>query len=89
MDNDRYGADLVCITDAGKAMFIKMWRDAIYRPMYGRVGWYGNCDDLGNCYGGKNNPQFQLDYGGYYPEWHETPGFFLNGITGISYAEAW
>ena len=66
-----------------------MWRDAIYRPMYGRVGWYGNCDDLGNCYGGKNNPQFQLDYGGYYPEWHETPGFFLNGITGISYAEAW
>ena len=86
--NDRYGADLVCVTDAGKALFVKMWRDAIYRPMFGKVGWYGDCDDLGNCYGGKNNPQFGLDYGGYYPEWHETPGFFLNGITGISYAEA-
>lgn len=86
--NDKYGADLVCVTDAGKALFIKMWRDAIYRPMVGVVGWFGNCDDLGNCYGGKNNPQFGLDYGGYYPEWHETPGFFLNGITGISYAEA-
>jgi hypothetical protein len=86
--NDKYGADLVCVTDAGKALFIKMWRDAIYRPMFGVVGWYGDCDDLGNCYGGKNNPQFGLDYGGYYPEWHETPGFFLNGITGISYAEA-
>ena len=86
--NDKYGADLVCVTDAGKALFVKMWRDAIYRPMIGRFGWYGACDDLGNCYGGKNNPQFGLDYGGYYPEWHETPGFFLNGITGISYAEA-
>lgn len=86
--NDKYGADLVCVTDAGKALFIKMWRDAIYRPMYGMVGWYGDYDDLGNCYGGKNNPQFGLDYGGYYPEWHETPGFFINGITGISYAEA-
>lgn len=86
--NDKYGADLVCVTDAGKALFIKMWRDAIYRPMSGVVGWYGDCDDFGNCYGGKNNPQFGLDYGGYYPEWHETPGFFLNGITGISYAEA-
>lgn len=86
--NDKYGADLVCVTDAGKALFIKMWRDAIYRPMFGVVGWYGACDDLGNCYGGKNNPKFGLDYGGYYPEWHETPGFFLNGITGISYAEA-
>lgn len=86
--NDKYGADLVCVTDAGKALFIKMWRDAIYRPMSGVGGWYGACDDLGNCYGGKNNPQFGLDYGGYYPEWHETPGFFLNGITGISYAEA-
>lgn len=88
--NNKYGADLVCVTDAGKALFIKMWRDAIYRPMVGMAGagWYGDCDDLGNCYGGKNNPQFGLDYGGYYPEWHETPGFFLNGITGISYAEA-
>lgn len=86
--NDKYGADLVCVTDAGKALFVKMWRDAIYRPMFGMVGWYGDCDDLGNCYGGKNNPQFGLDYGGYYPEWHETPGFFINGITGISYAEA-
>ena len=86
--NDKYGADLVCVTDAGKALFVKMWRDAIYRPMVGRTSWYGDCDDLGNCYGGKNNPQFGLDYGGYYPEWHETPGFFLNGITGISYAEA-
>lgn len=85
---DTYGADLVCVTDAGKALFVKMWRDAIYRPMFGVLGWYGDCDDLGNCYGGKNNPQFGLDYGGYYPEWHETPGFFLNGITGISYAEA-
>lgn len=86
--NDKYGADLVCVTDAGKALFVKMWRDAIYRPMFGVVGWYGDCDDLGNCYGGKNNPQLGLDYGGYYPEWHETPGFFINGITGISYAEA-
>lgn len=86
--NERYGSDLVCVTDAGKALFIKMWRDAIYRPMVGRAGWYGDCDDLGNCYGGKNNPQFGLDYGGYYPEWHETPGFFLNGIMGIGYAEA-
>lgn len=86
-DNNKYGADLVCVTDAGKALFVKMWRDAIYRPMVGVVGWYGDCDDLGNCYD-KNNPQFGLDYGGYYPEWHETPGFFLNGITGISYAEA-
>lgn len=85
---DLYGADLVCVTDAGKALFVKMWRDAIYRPMVGMFGWYGDCDDLGNCYGGKNNPQFGLDYGGYYPEWHETPGFFINGITGISYAEA-
>lgn len=85
---DTYGADLVCVTDAGKALFVKMWRDAIYRPMFGVVGWYGDCDDLGNCYGGKNNPQFGLDYGGYYPEWHKTQGFFLNGITGISYAEA-
>lgn len=85
---DLYGADLVCVTDAGKALFVKMWREAIYRPMIGKFGWYGNCDDLGNCYGGKNNPQFGLDYGGYYPEWHETPGFFINGITGISYAEA-
>ena len=85
---DSYGADLVCVTDAGKALFIKMWRDAIYRPMFGVVGWYGDCDDLGNCYGRENNPQFGLDYGGYYPEWHETPGFFINGITGISYAEA-
>ena len=85
---DLYGADLVCVTDAGKALFIKMWRDAIYRPMVGRFGWYGDCDDLGNCYGRENNPQFGLDYGGYYPEWHETPGFFINGITGISYAEA-
>ena len=65
-----------------------MWRDAIYRPMYGggKAGFF-NIDDLGNCYD-KNNPQFGLDYGGYYPEWHETPGFFINGITGISYAEA-
>lgn len=86
--NDKYGADLVCVTDAGKALFIKMWREAMYRSMYGRIGWYGACDDLGNCYGDKNNPQFGLDYGGYYPEWHETPGFFINGITGISYAEA-
>lgn len=86
--NDKYGADLVCVTDAGKALFVKMWRNAIYRPMVGKGGWYGECDDLGNCYGRENNPQFGLDYGGYYPEWHETPGFFLNGITGISYAEA-
>lgn len=85
---DLYGADLVCVTDAGKALFIKMWREAIYRPMVGYFGWYGACDDLGNCYGRENNPQFGLDYGGYYPEWHETPGFFINGITGISYAEA-
>ncbi len=94
--NEQYGADLVCVTDAGKALFIKMWRDAIYRPMVGKTlysdtsgdhNWYGACDDLGNCYV-KDNPQFTLDYGGYYPEWHETPGFFLNGITGIGYAEA-
>lgn len=86
--NDKYGADLVCVTDAGKALFVKMWRDAIYRPMYGggKAGFF-NIDSLGNCYD-KNNPQYQLDYGGYYPEWHETPGFFINGITGISYAEA-
>lgn len=86
--NDKYGADLVCVTDAGKALFIKMWRDAIYRPMYGggKAGFF-KIDSLGNCYD-KNNPQYQLDYGGYYPEWHETPGFFINGITGISYAEA-
>ena len=85
---DLYGADLVCVTDAGKALFIKMWRDAMYRPMRGggKAGLF-NIDSLGNCYD-KNNPQYQLDYGGYYPEWHETPGFFLNGITGISYAEA-
>lgn len=86
--NDKYGADLVCVTDAGKALFIKMWRDAIYRPMRGggKAGFF-NIDSLGNCYD-KDNPQYQLDYGGYYPEWHETPGFFINGITGISYAEA-
>ena len=86
--NDKYGADLVCVTDAGKALFIKMWREAIYRSMYGggKAGLF-NIDSLGNCYV-KNNPQYQLDYGGYYPEWHETPGFFINGITGISYAEA-
>lgn len=86
--NDKYGADLVCVTDAGKALFVKMWRDAIYRPMRGggKAGFF-NIDSLGNCYD-KNNPQYQLDYGGYYPEWHETPGFFINGITGISYAEA-
>ena len=85
---DLYGADLVCVTDAGKALFIKMWRDAIYRSMRGggKAGYFG-IDSLGNCYD-KSNPQYQLDYGGYYPEWHETPGFFLNGITGISYAEA-
>lgn len=85
---DLYGADLVCVTDAGKALFIKMWRDAISRSMYGggKAGFF-NIDSLGNCYD-KNNPQYQLDYGGYYPEWHETPGFFINGITGISYAEA-
>lgn len=85
---DLYGADLVCVTDAGKALFIKMWRDAIYRSMYGggKAGFF-KIDSLGNCYD-KNNPQYQLDYGGYYPEWHDTPGFFLNGITGISYAEA-
>lgn len=94
---DTYGADLVCVTDAGKALFIKMWREAMYRPMVGRTvyrndsgaecNWYGACDDLGNCYAA-NSAKFQLDYGGYYPEWHETPGFFINGITGISYAEA-
>lgn len=97
---DVYGADLVCVTDAGKALFIKMWREAMYRPMIGagRAGyindsgveqttWWGACDDLGNCYVG-DSAKFQLDYGGYYPEWHETPGFFINGITGISYAEA-
>lgn len=86
--NDKYGADLVCVTDAGKALFVKMWRDAIYRSMRGgnKAGFF-NIDSLGNCYD-KNNPQYQLDYGGYYPEWHETPGFFINGITGISYAEA-
>lgn len=85
---DLYGADLVSVTDTGKALFIKMWRDAIYRPMRGggKAGFF-NIDSLGNCYD-KNNPQYQLDYGGYYPEWHETPGFFINGITGISYAEA-
>jgi hypothetical protein len=85
---DLYGADLVCVTDAGKALFVKMWRDAIYRPMRGggKAGYF-SIDSLGNCYD-KNNPQYQLDYGGYYPDWHETPGFFLNGITGISYAEA-
>ena len=85
---DLYGADLVCVTDTGKALFIKMWREAIYRSMLGggKAGFFG-IDSLGNCYD-KNNPQYQLDYGGYYPEWHETPGFFLNGITGISYAEA-
>lgn len=85
---DLYGADLVCVTDAGKALFIKMWRDAIYRSMYGsgKAGFF-KIDSLGNCYD-KSNPQYQLDYGGYYPEWHETPGFFINGITGISYAEA-
>lgn len=85
---DLYGADLVCVTDAGKALFIKMWRDAIYRSMRGggKAGYF-SIDSLGNCYD-KNNPQYQLDYGGYYPDWHETPGFFLNGITGISYAEA-
>lgn len=85
---DLYGADLVCVTDTGKALFIKMWREAIYRSMRGggKAGFFG-IDSLGNCYD-KNNPQYQLDYGGYYPEWHETPGFFLNGITGISYAEA-
>lgn len=85
---DLYGADLVCVTDAGKALFIKMWREAIYRSMYGvgKAGLFG-VDSLGNCYV-KNNTQYQLDYGGYYPEWHETPGFFINGITGISYAEA-
>jgi len=98
--NDVYGADLVCVTDAGKALFIKMWREAMYRPMMGggRAGyindsgtvqsdWWGACDDLGNCYV-KDSTKFQLDYGGYFPEWHETPGFFINGITGISYAEA-
>ena len=85
---DLYGADLVCVTDTGKALFIKMWREAIYRPMRGggKAGFF-NIDSLGNCYD-KNTPQYQLDYGGYYPEWHETPGFFINGITGISYAEA-
>lgn len=85
---DLYGADLVCVTDAGKALFIKMWRDAIYRSMRGggKAGFFG-VDSLGNCYD-KSNPQYQLDYGGYYPDWHETPGFFLNGITSISYAEA-
>lgn len=85
---DLYGADLVCVTDAGKALFIKMWRDAIYRSMRGggKAGLFG-VDSLGNCYD-KSNPQYQLDYGGYYPDWHETPGFFLNGITSISYAEA-
>ncbi len=98
--NDKYGADLVCVTDAGKALFIKMWREAMYRPMMGvgragyindsgveQTSWFGACDDLGNCYV-KDSAKFQLDYGGYYPEWHETPGFFINGITGISYAEA-
>ena len=85
---DLYGADLVSVTDTGKALFIKMWREAIYRSMRGggKAGFFG-IDSLGNCYD-KNNPQYQLDYGGYYPEWHETPGFFINGITGISYAEA-
>ncbi len=84
--NDRYGADLVCVTDAGKALFIKMWREAICRPLVGIAyntagnAWFGEADDYGN------HPI--ADYGGYYPEWHETPGFYLNGITGISYAEA-
>lgn len=99
-DKDTYGADLVCVTDAGKALFIKMWREALYRPMVGggkagyisdagaeQTAWLGACDDLGNCYV-NNSSKFQVDYGGYYPEWHETPGFFINGITGISYAEA-
>ena len=83
--NDKYGADLVCITDAGKALFIKMWREAICRPLVGIAyntagnAWFGAADDFGN------HPI--TDYGGYFPEWHETPGFYLNGLQ-LSYAEA-
>lgn len=85
LGKDEYGADLVCVTDAGKALFIKMWREAICRPLTvaasnGMVVWDSATDELGNI------PI--SDYGGYYPEWHETPGFFINGINGISYAEA-
>lgn len=82
--NNEYTPDLVCFTDNGLTEFVAKWREAIcYSMMSGNTGWYGNAD----IYGNQNKSE---DYGGYYPEWVEdkTPGFYLNGIFGMSYDEA-
>lgn len=84
---NEYTPDLVCLTDNGLTEFVAKWREAIcYSMMSGSsVGYYGDTDVYGNQI--KHE-----DYGGYYPEWAavegKTPGFYINGIFGISYDEA-
>lgn len=84
--NNEYTPDLVCFTDNGLTEFVTKWRETIcYSMMSGITEWYGNAD----IYGNQNKHE---DYGGYYPEWAavegKTPGFYINGIFGISYDEA-
>lgn len=85
---NEYTPDLVCLTDNGLTEFVAKWREAICYSMMSSssvVGYYGGTDVYGNQIAHE-------DYGGYYPDWAavegKTPGFYINGIFGISYDEA-
>lgn len=80
---DEFAADLVCISDNGFTEFVCTWRETIAHSLVSI--FFSNVPDTYGNY-------ITEDYGGYFPEWAadegKTPGFYINGIYGISYAEA-
>lgn len=80
---DEFAADLVCISDNGFTEFVRTWRETIAHSLVS-IFFTNTPDTYGNY--------ITEDYGGYFPEWAadegKTPGFYINGIYGISYAEA-
>lgn len=80
---DEFAADLVCISDNGFTEFVRTWRETIAHSLVS-ILFTNTPDTYGNY--------ITEDYGGYFPEWAadegKTPGFYINGIYGISYAEA-
>lgn len=80
---DEFAADLVCISDNGFTEFVRKWRETIAHSLVSI--FFTNVPDTYGNY-------ITEDYGGYFPEWAadegKTPGFYINGIYGISYAEA-
>lgn len=80
---DEFAADLVCLSDNGFTEFVRKWRETIAHSLVS-IFFSIVPDTYGNY--------ITEDYGGYFPEWAadegKTPGFYINGIYGISYAEA-